>query len=177
MGFRPPPPQNSPYPRLMTHTLTRMSQTSSTQSVKWPKNRRCRPSRGLSKNLQPASDFNGYVVHRRKDQAICWDVFPVEQETQGWDPDAAVLVDFGGNFGHQRGEFKTGFLKFLDAWFYRTFLGQLGSPLSTPGEGNKAHTMFKSQAIKGITHTLPPGFSYRLPKHPPFIIKPPWMDT
>lgn len=80
----------------------------------------------LSKNLQPASDFNGYVVHRRKDQAICWDVYPVERETQGWDPDAAVPVDIGGNFGHQRGEFKTGFPKFLDAWFYRTFLGQVG---------------------------------------------------
>lgn len=55
----------------------------------------------LSKNLQPASDFNGYVVHRRKDQAICWDVFPVERETQGWDPDATVLVDIGGG-GNKR---------------------------------------------------------------------------
>lgn len=103
----------------------------------------------LMLNPQAGSNFNEYMLHRRKDQAICWDVYPVEEETQGWNANATVLVDFGGNIGHQCAEFKKKFPKIPGHVVLQDLPGPIEMALSTPGVENMAHDMFKPQPITG----------------------------
>lgn len=98
---------------------------------------------------QAAAYFNEYMMHRRKDQAICWDVYPVEQETQGWDSNATVLVDIGGNIGHQCAEFKQKFPHVKGRVVLEDLPGPVGMALSTSGVDNKTHDMFTPQPVKG----------------------------
>ena len=105
-------------------------------------------------NPKAAGNFNEYMLHRRKDQAICWDVFPAEKETRGWSPDATVLVDIGGNIGHQCAEFKSKFPKVPGRVVLQDLPGPIEMALSTPGVENMAHDMFKPQPIKGVVPGL-----------------------
>lgn len=102
------------------------------------------------KNPQVGSNFNEYVLHGRKDQAIGWGVYMVEQETQGWNQDATVVVGIGDNVGHQCAEFKKKFPKAPGHAVLQDFPGPIEMALSTPGVENVAHDMFKPQPIKVI---------------------------
>ena len=98
---------------------------------------------------QAAAYFNEYMMHRRKDQPICWDVYPVEQEAQDWNPEATVLVDIGGNIGHQCAEFKKKFPKVKGHVVLEDLAGPIGMALATPGVQKKIHDVFTPQPIKG----------------------------
>ena len=90
------------------------------------------------------------MLHRRKDQATCWDVHPVEKESKGWSPDGTVHVDIRGSNGHQCAEFK---LKFPDMQFYRIFRSNRDGLVNTGSKG-MVHDMFMPQPIKGIVSYL-----------------------
>ena len=90
------------------------------------------------------------MLHRRKDQATCWDVYPVEREIKGWSPDATVLVDIGGSVGQQCAEFTAKFQKVRGHVILQDLSGPIEVALSTPGVENMVHDMFKPQPIKGI---------------------------
>lgn len=115
---------------------------------------------------QAAGYFNEFMLHRRKDQVICWDVYPVEQETQGWKSDATVLVDIGGNIGHQCAEFKKKYPTVPGHVVLQDLPGPIGMALSTPGVENVAHDMFKPQPVKGTIHILSAQPLFPAPKHP-----------
>lgn len=71
--------------------------------------------------------------YRRKDQPICWDVYLVEQEAQGWAVNATDLVDMGGNIGHQSAVFKKKFPNVPGHVVLGDLPGPIGVALSTPG--------------------------------------------
>ena len=98
---------------------------------------------------QLAGYFNEYMNHRRKGQTICWDVYPVEEEAQGWEAAATLLVDIGGNVGHQCAEFKQRFPQIPGHVVLEDLPGPIAMALSTPGVENKTHDMFEPQPVKG----------------------------
>lgn len=104
---------------------------------------------------QAAAHFNDYMAHRRKDQAICWDVYPVEQACKGLDPQRTVLVDIGGNLGHQCAEFKKKFPNVPGRVVLQDLPGPIGMAFQTPGVENQIHEMFKPQPVKGIIRLTP----------------------
>ena len=57
----------------------------------------------LKQNPAHAATFSGFMASRRKGKSSWFDVYPVEQElagSEGEGEDAVVLVDIGGNQGH-----------------------------------------------------------------------------
>ena len=103
----------------------------------------------LPQHPKVAASFNEYMLHRRNGQPICWDVYPVEQECRGLNPSATVLVDIGGNKGHQCAEFKRRFPGVPGKVVLEDLPGPLSMALSTPGVENRTHDMFTPQPIKG----------------------------
>lgn len=97
-----------------------------------------------------AAYFNEYMAHRRKDQAICWDVYPVEEEAKDWGSDAALLVDIGGNIGHQCAEFKSRFPKIPGRVILEDLPGPISMARTTVGVEKRVHDMFTPQPIIGI---------------------------
>ena len=110
------------------------------------------PFNWFMEHPQAAAYFNEYMMHRRKYQPICWDAYPVEQEAQGWDPEATVLVDIGGNIGHQCAEFKQRFPKVQGHVVLEDLAGPIGMALPTPGVETKIHDVFTPQPVKGTIY-------------------------
>ncbi|MCJ1268551.1 hypothetical protein MMC22_008439 [Lobaria immixta] len=50
--------------------------------------------------------FNEYMASRREGKPTWLSVYPVEDETKGWNAKAPVFVDIGGGVGHQCVEFR-----------------------------------------------------------------------
>ena len=113
------------------------------------------------------------MLHRRKDQATCWDVYPVEKEIKGWSPDATVLVDIGGSIGHQCAEITVKFQKVRGPEVLQALSGPIEMTLSTLGVENMVHDMSKPQPIKGIVSSLIAASELPAlhPLDPPSIIK------
>ena len=44
--------------------------------------------------------FNDYMALRRTADVSWLSVYPVEEETKGWDPEKPVYVNMGGGIGH-----------------------------------------------------------------------------
>ena len=126
-----------------TNTVLQVAHKSSLPAFLW-----------FIENQKAASNFMEYMLHRRKDQATGWTYYPVEKETQGWSPDATVLVDIGGYIGHQCAEFKKKFPKVPGHVILQDLSGPIARALSTPGVENMVHDMFKPQPIKGIVSGL-----------------------
>ena len=80
--------------------------------------------------------------YHRKNQAICWDIYPVERETQGWDSNAIVIVDMGCNLGHMSAAFKQNFPKVPGQVVLQDLPGPIDMALSTPGVKNTVHDVF-----------------------------------
>lgn len=112
------------------------------------------PFAWMAEHPEVAADFNEWLAYHRKDRAICWDVYPIELETRGWDFNATVLVDIGGNIGHQCAEFKKRFPRVPGHVILEDLEGPISMALSTPGVENKVHDIFKPQPIKGKLRIL-----------------------
>ena len=98
-----------------------------------------------------AAYFNQYMFHRRQDQSICWDVYPVEKELAGnSDSDLVVLVDVGGNVGHQCAEFKKHFPTIQGKLVLQDVQSPISMALSTPGVENQVYDMFTPQPVRGM---------------------------
>ena len=91
------------------------------------------------------------MEYRRKDQTICWDVYPLEQEmTQGSGEDSVILIDIGGNVGHQCAEFKRHFPSVKGRIILQDLPGPISMALTTEGVENQVYDMFTPQPVKGI---------------------------
>ena len=103
----------------------------------------------LAENPRNAANFNEYVAYRRAGQAICWDIYPVEKESKGWDPQAPLLVDIGGGIGHQSVAFKKKFPRVPGRVIVEDLASPISMALSSPGVETRIHNMFDPQPIKG----------------------------
>jgi len=77
------------------------------------------------------------------------DEYPIERETQGWDPELPVFVDVGGNVGHYCAMFKNRFPSVPGRVILQDLPDTLGHALQTPGVEALPHDFFQAQPIKG----------------------------
>ena len=106
-----------------------------------------------------ANPFNKYMRYYRKKQAICWDVYPVEQETQEWDSNATVLVDVGSNFGQMSALFKRKFPEVPGQVVLQDAPEMIDRVYPIEGVKTMVHDIFGLQPIKGMSRssfTQPP---------------------
>ena len=110
----------------------------------------------LKQHPEHAATFNGFMASRREGKPRWFDIYPVEQELSGPEgEDAVMLVDIGGNQGHDLINLKTkhpdlqGRLVLQDlpdvvakANFNDTSIAAMG------------HNFFDPQPIKGPLHIL-----------------------
>ena len=108
------------------------------------------------------------MLHRRKDQTSCWDVYPVEEQTQTLESNATVLVDIGGNLGQQCAEFKKKCPKAPGRVVNQDLPGPIDAAQSTPGVENMVHDMFTPQPIES---------NMRDPLRPISLIKVPLINA
>ena len=102
-----------------------------------------------------AGNFNEYVLHRRKDQATCWNVYPIEKETKSVSPEDTVLVDIGSIVGHQCAELKVKIRRSVRGHvILQDHSGSIETALSTPAVENMVHDIFKPQPIESIVSYL-----------------------
>ena len=94
--------------------------------------------------------FNEHMASRREAMTTWLDVYPVEQETKGWDPEAPVFVDVGGGIGHQCAELKDKYPKLPGKVFLQELPHCIDQAKPTSGVVNMVHNFFEVQPIKGM---------------------------
>ena len=104
----------------------------------------------LEKRPQAFANFNGYMASRGKGKPTWLSVYPVEEETKGWDPKVPVFVDIGGGLGHQCVEFKEKYPEIPG----RVILMDLSQPIDdanqAPGVERYVYDFFLQQPFRGI---------------------------
>lgn len=78
------------------------------------------------------------------------DEYPIERETQGWNPELPVFVDVGGNVGHYCALFKTRFPEVGGRVILQDLPSTLAHSLQTPGVETQGHDFFEPQPVKGL---------------------------
>ena len=96
--------------------------------------------------------FNQYMASRR--EGGTWlSVYPVDEETKGWDPEAPVYVDMGGGIGHQCAELKAKYPELPGRVILQDLPYCIDHALPTPGVESTVHDIFQPQPVKGILCT------------------------
>ena len=100
--------------------------------------------------------FNDYMSLRRSPNVSWLSVYPVEEETNGWDPTAPVYVNMGGGIGHQCAQFKERFPHVQGRVILQDLSHSIDKALPTPGVENMVHNFFEPQPVKGLYFYFPP---------------------
>ena len=95
--------------------------------------------------------FNQYMASRREGAETWLSVYPIEEETRLWDPEAAVFINMGGGIGHQCAEFKARYPKVAGRVILQDLPHSIDRALQTPGVENMTHNFFEPQPIKGTS--------------------------
>ncbi|KAI4287906.1 MAG: hypothetical protein L6R35_002829 [Caloplaca aegaea] len=103
----------------------------------------------FAENPQAGAFFNEYMLHRRKGMATWIDVYPLEDETKGWDSEKAVFVDIGGNLGHQCAELKKKYPHLPGKVILQDLDYPISRALDIPGVQKMVHDAFEPQPVKG----------------------------
>ena len=102
--------------------------------------------------------FNIHMAARRESMTTWLDIYPVEQETKDWNPEAPVFIDMGGGIGHQCAELKAKYPNLPGRVVLQELPHCIDQAFPTPGVENLVHDIFTSQTIKGTsTNTGPCG--------------------
>lgn len=109
----------------------------------------------ISNKPEHASVFNSFMASRRKGRPSWFDVYPVEEglfaDAQQIDKDTALLIDVGGNRGHDLINFKSKYPNHPG----KIILQDLPDVISTLSAGEMKgielmpHNFFEPQPIKG----------------------------
>ncbi|EMR85431.1 putative o-methyltransferase protein [Botrytis cinerea BcDW1] len=93
--------------------------------------------------------YQEYMAGRRQSVQEMWmSVYPIESETKELDPKAPLLVDIGGNVGHNCVHFKTMFPNIPGRIILQDLPENIKAALSTPGIEPMVYDFFKPQPIK-----------------------------
>ena len=101
------------------------------------------------KNPEMFAYFNIHMASRREAMTTWLDVYPVEQETKGWNPDAPVFVDVAGGIGHQCAELKAKYPNLPGRVVLQELPHCIDQAVPTPGVENVVHDIFTPQPLKG----------------------------
>ena len=102
-------------------------------------------------NQEKLKCFNEYMALRRKADTSWLSVYPVAEQTKGWDPEKPVYVNIGGGIGHQCEQFKGQYPNVPGRVILQDLPSSIEKALPTPGVENMAHNFFEPQPIKGLT--------------------------
>jgi O-methyltransferase domain len=100
------------------------------------------------------ANFNQHMASRREAMATWLSVFPVEQETRGWDPQKPVFIDIGGGIGHQCAELKAKYPELPGRVILQDLPHCIDHALPTPGVESTVADFFQPQPVKGMISTI-----------------------
>lgn len=87
----------------------------------------------------------------RREGAETWlSVYPVEEETKAWNPEAPVFVNIGGGIGHQCAEFKAQYPQVAGRVILQDLPHTIDRALQILGVENMVHNFFEPQPVKGM---------------------------
>lgn len=109
----------------------------------------------FSDNPENLKYFNDYMAYRRKPDTSWLSVYPVEEQTNGWDSERPVYVNIGGGIGHQCAQFKERYPRVPGRVILQDLPHSIANALPTPGVENMAHNFFELQPVKGTKDFLP----------------------
>ena len=94
--------------------------------------------------------FNQHMAARRKSMTTWLDIYPVEKETTGWDPETPIFIDIGGGIGHQCAELKAKYPKLQGRVILQELPHCIDQAMPTPGVENMVHDCFQPEPVKGM---------------------------
>ncbi|ROV89818.1 hypothetical protein VMCG_09489 [Cytospora schulzeri] len=103
----------------------------------------------FSQNPEHREALIKYMAMEQTTRGRWLDEYPIERNTQGWDPDLPVFVDVGGNVGHYCASFKTRFPDVRGRVILQDLPSTLAHSLQTPGVEAQEHDFFEPQPVKG----------------------------
>ena len=103
----------------------------------------------LSQHPQNFSDFNQYMATHRITTPSWLSKYPLEAETQGWDPEKPLFVDVGGGIGHQCVELMARYPKLRGRIILQDMAYCIDEALQSPGLDVMVHDMYERQPIEG----------------------------
>ncbi|KFA45947.1 hypothetical protein S40293_07288 [Stachybotrys chartarum IBT 40293] len=109
--------------------------------------------------------FNDYMAFRREPKLSWLTVYPVEQETKGWDGERPVYINIGGGIGHQCAQFKDKHPNVPGRVILQDLPHSIEKALPTPGVENMVHNFFEPQPIKGAKFYFTRGVLHNHPDH------------
>lgn len=87
----------------------------------------------------------------RRDASSTWlSVYPILEETQGWNPELPVFIDMGGGIGHQCAELKAKYPQLPGRVILQELPHCINDALPTPGVENIVHDIFQPQPVQGM---------------------------
>lgn len=93
--------------------------------------------------------FNDYMALRRGPEVSWITVYPVHEETVGWDADKPVYVNIGGGVGHQCAQFKDKYPDVPGRVILQDLPHSIEKALHTVGVEAVVHDFFDPQPVKG----------------------------
>ena len=96
--------------------------------------------------------FNTLMTAQRGDLPGWLSVYPIEEETKGWNLEEPVFVDIGGGVGHQCLELKTKFPELPGKIFLEDLPIAIDNAVPLKGLRTIVHDFFTPQPIKGATN-------------------------
>lgn len=103
----------------------------------------------FGKHPEHMAYFNDFMATRRHSELSWLTVYPVKEEAANWPADKPLLVNVGGNIGHQCAEFKQKYPDVPGRVVLQDLQHSIDAALPTPGVENLVHNFFESQPIKG----------------------------
>lgn len=99
-------------------------------------------------------NFNQYMAIQREGLPSWLSVYPVDEETKGWNPENPVFVDVGGGIGHQCLALKKKYPQLPGRVVLQDLPPALEHALAMQNVEVLVHDFFQPQPIKGMLNSL-----------------------
>ncbi|KAL8832108.1 MAG: hypothetical protein Q9191_000465 [Dirinaria sp. TL-2023a] len=96
--------------------------------------------------------FNKFMQGQREGMPTWLTVYPVQEETKGWDAGKAVFVDVGGGFGHQCAAFRNKYPDLRGQIILQDVPQAIANAMHVPGVELMEHDFFQPQPVKGAKY-------------------------
>ena len=103
----------------------------------------------LSQNPKTFSDFNQWMSTFRTAAPSWLSKYPIEAETEGWEPEKPLFVDVGGGIGHQCMELISRYPKISGRIVLQDLAQCICEAVQSSGFDVMVHDMYDRQPIKG----------------------------
>lgn len=96
-----------------------------------------------------AGYFGAFMAVQRGEMPGWLTVYPIEEETRGWDPEEPVFVDMGGGFGHQCLDLTTKYPTLPGRVILQDLPHTVDKAVPMKGVELTVHDFFTPQTVKG----------------------------